>query len=105
MNIRLEIDREWLKTHEQEFIKAGNEQDDIEEQYKDRILLIDVNIENNEYLVTNDNDKVQVSGGIEGGELYFYLEDKPTINELLNLATIISKYYNKAKAAIEALKG
>ncbi len=101
MNVIIDIEKEWLKINEKKFSKAYDEQNYREPDEKGKGLIIDVNIENNEYLVSND-DKVKVSGGFDG--FYISIEDKPTIGELLNLATIISKYYNKAKSAIEALK-
>jgi hypothetical protein len=97
--MRIEINKKWLEQNYKQFSNAYDNQQYIEE--KGTSLLIDTEIENNELLIS-DNDKITISGGNDN--IYFYYEEKPTINELLNLATIISKYYNKAKSAIESLK-
>ena len=99
MKVMIDINKKWLEKHAKEFSDNYDNQDYNED--KGTCYKIDLELVNNEYLVSND-DKIQVSAGDEN--LYISCEEKPTINDLLNLATIISKYYNKAKSAIESLK-
>lgn len=95
----IDINKKWLEQHYKEFINAYDNEDYNED--KGMVYRINVELENNEYLVSND-DNISVSAGNDN--IYVSIEEKPTITDLLNLATIISKYYNKAKSAIESLK-
>ena len=102
MNANITINKEWLEKNQKDFIANYDNQTYTEAKDKGKYLLIDLpELENSEYLIS-DTDKINISSGDDN--FYMYIEDKPTINELLNLATIIAKYYNKAKTAIEALK-
>ena len=100
MKVRIDINKKWLEKNYKTFSDEYDNQEYNED--KGTTLLIDLDdLENNELLVS-ETDKIEISAGNDN--IYISIEDKPTIQELLNLATIISKYYNKAKSAIEALK-
>ena len=99
LELRIDVDKKWFEANKDKFAKAYDSQDYSED--KGKYYLIDLDLDNNEMLIGND-DTIKISAGDDN--LYVYFEDKPAIEELLNLAQIISKYYNKAKTAIEALK-
>jgi len=100
MNVRIEINKKWLEQNYKQF-SADYDNEEYNEDKGTRLLMDIDDLNNNEMLVS-DTDKISISAGNDN--IYISFEEKPSINELLNLATIISKYYNKAKSAIEALK-
>lgn len=100
MKVIIDINKKWLEQNYKQFSDAFDNEEYNEAKGTNLLIEID-NLENNELFVS-DTDKVSVSAGNDN--IYVSFQETPTITELLNLATIISKYYNRAKTAIEALK-
>lgn len=102
MNIEIDINKEWFEKNQKHFLQEYNDDKYIDADQKNTTYRIVVTGIKNNAMLVNEDDKMEISAGSD--EVYLHVEEKPTIDELLNLAKIITKYYNKAKSAIEALK-
>lgn len=98
MKIDIEINKEWLEKNKAEFLKNFN--DEYRKEDFGKIYKFTVEGKNNEYTV--NEDKINIVVGDDN--VFVYAEEKPSIQDLINLSSLISKYYNKARTAIEALK-
>lgn len=104
MEINVEINKQWFEKNKQLFLESYNQSDYVEKPEYDTTYKFKISdVENCENVISEREDNIRFVGG-DSEKLWLDVEHKPTIQELLNLATIISKYYNKAKSAIEALK-
>ncbi len=101
MEVMLRINKKWLLENMDKFVKAYNAEEYTEEQDYGKELQIEVDFENCEYTI-KDTDKMEIQGGDDN--LWISANDEPKIEDLLNLATVITKYYNKAKACFESVK-
>lgn len=103
MEIIVELNKEWFEKNKQTFMEAYNQSEYVEKQDYGTQYKIKFSAENCENTLTERDDKLRFVGG-ETEKMWVDVEHKPDIGELLNIATIISKYYNKAKSALESLK-
>lgn len=104
MEINVEINKEWFEKNKQIFLEAYNQSDYVETpEYGTTYKFNLQGIENHENVISERDDKIRFVGG-DSEKAWIDIEHKPDIGELLNIATIISKYYNKAKSALESLK-
>lgn len=104
MEINIEINKEWFEKNKQIFLESYNQNEYVEKSEYDTTYKIKISdVENCEHVLSERDDKLRFVGG-DSEKVWIDVEDKPTIQELLNIATIISKYYNKAKSALESLK-
>ena len=103
MEINVEINKEWFEKNKHVFLEKYNQSDYVEKSDYNTMYKFTLDVENNEQVLSERDDKIRFVGG-DSDKAWIDIEHKPDIQELLNVATVISKYYNKAKSALEALK-
>lgn len=103
MEINVEINKKWFEENKQIFLEKFNQYHRSEKEDHDTVYRITYsNADNCREALSEKQDNVRFVGG-DWKKIWIDVEHKPTIQELLRLGTIISKYYNKAKSAIESL--
>lgn len=100
MKIHIDIDRKWFEKTKEEFIKNFN--NDKFEDRKDTHYRIEYDLGKNQDKALDDEGNIKASGGDE--DLYVTVFVEPDIDSMINLGSILAKYYNKAKTVIEALR-
>lgn len=97
MNVQILINQKWFEENKKRFHYIDKFDELQMPQYQ--ILF---SAENSEHLVTDDGD-IKINGTTENIS-FTVVDDKPSARSLINLAGVISKYFNRAKTAFEALQ-
>ncbi len=98
MNVRIVIEKKWFEENKSNLI-WNDKYDDVKIDY----YAIEYNAENQERLIDEDGTiKVSAYNGVSVDTTVIETRVEP--ETLINLAQIITKYYNRAKTAFESLK-
>lgn len=96
------INKKWFDENKQKFLDEANKRDYNE--VKDSDYKIDVEIDNNEYFIT-EQGRINVVGGTKSkvDDVWISLESEPDMGDLIRLAQLAAKQYNKVKTFFESL--